>query len=257
MPKFAANLSMMFTEHDFLDRFGAAARAGFTGVEFLFPYDYPAAEIRARLDAHGLTQTLFNTSPGNWDEGGRGLAAIPGREAEFEAAVEQALDYADVLGNTCIHAMSGIAPDGADHDAFRATLVGNLKRAAPVAAARGKVLLLEPINTRDIPGYFLNYQGQARSIISDVGASNVCLQFDLYHCQIMEGDLAVHMKECFDLIAHMQIAGTPGRYEPDIGEVNYPYLFDQMDELGYTGWVGCEYCPRGGTVAGLGWMKGR
>ena len=257
MPKFAANLSMMFTEHAFPDRFAAASQAGFTGVEFLFPYDYPAADLRARLDEHGLTQALFNTPPGDWAKGERGLAAIPGREAEFEVAVERALVYADVLGNSCIHAMSGLVPDGGDRDAFRATLVGNLRRAAPVAAARGRTLIIEPINTRDIPGYFLNYQAQARSIIEEVGADNVRLQFDLYHCQIMEGDLAVHMRTYRDLIAHMQIAGTPGRHEPDCGEVHYPFLFDLMDELEYDGWVGCEYHPRGDTAAGLGWMKGR
>ena len=257
MPKFAANLSMMFTEFDFLDRFAAAAAAGFNGVEFLFPYDYPAAQIKSRLDENGLTQALFNTRPGDWATGERGLAAVPGREAEFESAIEESLSYAALLGNSCIHAMSGLVPDGHDRKSCRATLVSNLKRAAPVAAAQGRTLIIEPINTRDIPGYFLNYQAQARSIIEEVGAGNVRLQFDLYHCQIMEGDLAVHMRDYFDLIAHMQIAGTPGRHEPDIGEVHYPFLFDLMDQLGYAGWVGCEYRPRGETVAGLGWMQGR
>lgn len=256
MPKFAANISMMFTEHEFLDRFAAAADAGFAGVEFLFPYEWPAAELKARLDARGLEQALFNTCPGDWAAGERGLAAVPGREADFEAAVEQALDYADTLGNACIHAMSGLVPEGADPAAHRATLVANLRRAAPAAAARGKTLIIEPINTRDIPGYFLNYQAQARAIIEEVAAENVRLQFDLYHCQIMEGDLAVHMRDLIGLVAHMQIAGTPGRHEPDVGEVNYPFLFDEMDRLGYDGWVGCEYRPRGGTVEGLGWMKG-
>jgi hydroxypyruvate isomerase len=257
MPNFAANISMMFTEHDFLDRIGAAAKAGFKGVEFLFPYDFPAEEIKARLDAHNMAQALFNTYPGSWDGNERGLAAVPGREADFEAAIEQALGYASVLGNSCIHAMSGLVPEGASRDAHRATIISNLKRAAPVAAAQGKTLIIEPINTRDIPGYFLNYQAQARSIIDDVGADNVRLQFDLYHCQIMEGDLAVHMRDYMDIIAHMQIAGTPGRHEPDVGEVNYPFLFDLMDELGYDGWVGCEYRPKGETVAGLGWFEGR
>jgi hydroxypyruvate isomerase len=257
MPNFAANISMMFTEHAFLDRIGAAAKAGFKGVEFLFPYDFPAEEIKARLNEHAMAQALFNTYPGGGDGNERGLAAVPGREADFEAAIEEALSYATVLGNNCVHAMSGVVPQGASWDAHRATIIANLKRAAPVAAAQGKTLIIEPINTRDIPGYFLNYQAQARAIIDDVGADNVRLQFDLYHCQIMEGDLAMHMRDYIDIIAHMQIAGTPGRHEPNVGEVNYPFLFDLMDELGYTGWVGCEYRPKGETVAGLGWSKGR
>ncbi|MCY4590554.1 MAG: hydroxypyruvate isomerase family protein [Alphaproteobacteria bacterium] len=255
MPKFAANISMMFTEHVFLDRFEAAARAGFAGVEFLFPYEWAAGNLADRLRANRLEQALFNTWPGDWESGQRGLAAVPGREEEFERAVIQALDYADELGNSCIHAMSGLVPDGGDRNAHRATLVANLRRTAPLAAARGKTLIIEPINTRDIPGYFLNYQAQARGIIEEVGADNVRLQFDLYHCQIMEGDLAVHMRDYIDIIAHMQIAGTPGRHEPDTGEVNYTFLFEEMDRLGYDGWVGCEYRPRGETVAGLGWFR--
>lgn len=255
MPKFAANISMMFTEHVFLDRFEAAARAGFAGVEYLFPYEWAAGDLADRLRTNRLEQALFNTWPGNWESGQRGLAAVPGREEEFERAVIQALDYADELGNSCIHAMSGLVPDGGDRNAHRATLVANLRRTAPLAAARGKTLIIEPINTRDIPGYFLNYQAQARGIIEEVGADNVRLQFDLYHCQIMEGDLAVHMRDYIDIIAHMQIAGNPGRHEPDTGEVNYAFLFEEMDRLGYDGWVGCEYRPRGETVAGLGWFR--
>ena len=257
MPKFAANISMMFTERDFLERFAAAAAAGFTAVEYLFPYDWPAIDLKAKLDENGLTQALFNTFPGDWENGERGFAAVPGKEAEFEMAVDQALDYAEILGNSCIHAMSGLVTDDAHRPAHRETMVANLTRAAPVAAARGKTLIIEPINTRDIPGYFLNYQAQARSIIEEVGADNIRLQFDLYHCQIMEGDLAIHMREYFDLISHMQIAGTPGRHEPNVGEVNYPFLFDLMDELGYSGWVGCEYRPAGDTLAGLGWFSCR
>ncbi|MBM85400.1 MAG: hydroxypyruvate isomerase [Rhodospirillaceae bacterium] len=256
MPKFAANISMMFTEKDFLDRFAAAAASGFAAVEFLFPYDWPAGELKAKLDENGLIQVLFNTFSGDVENGERGFAAVPGKEAEFEKAVEQALDYAEILGNSCIHAMSGLVTDDSERAACRATMVANLKRAAPVAAARGKTLIIEPINTRDIPGYFLNYQAQARSIIEEVGADNIRLQFDLYHCQIMEGDLAVHMREYFNLISHMQIAGIPGRHEPDVGEVNYSFLFDLMDELGYGGWVGCEYRPKGDTLAGLGWFSG-
>ena len=255
MPRFAANLSMMFQEHPFLDRFAAAAAQGFKGVEFLFPYDFAAADIKARLDAAGLTQALFNLPPGDWSKGERGLAALPGREAEFEAALEKALGYAEVIGNTCIHVMSGLVPTGVNRSDCTKTLIANLKRAAPAARAKGRTLIIEPINTRNIPGYFLNYQAQARDIIDKVGADNVKLQFDLYHCQIMEGDVAMHMREYIDIIAHMQIAGVPERHEPDIGEVNYPYLYGVMDELKYGGWVGCEYVPKGETVAGLGWFK--
>ena len=255
MPNFAANLSMMFDEHDFLDRFSAAADAGFKGVEFLFPYDYMAEEIKSKLDESNLKQVLFNTHPGDWEKNERGLASIPGRENEFEKAVEQALEYAKVLGNEHIHAMSGLVPDGNDPQIHRETLISNLKRAAPVASKHGKTLIIEPINTRDIPGYFLNYQEQARSIIDEVGADNVRLQFDLYHCQIMEGDLAVHMRDMIDITAHMQIAGTPGRNEPNIGEINYPYLFELMDHLEYNGWVGCEYRPKARTEDGLDWLR--
>ncbi len=255
MPNFAANISMMFNEYEFLDRFSAAAAAGFRAVEFLFPYEYSAEEIKTRLDKFELKQVLFNTYPGDWEKNERGLASIPGREGEFEQAVDLALDYAEVLENQHIHAMSGLVKNRSDFQKHRTTLVENLKRAAPVAAARGKSLIIEPINTRDIPGYFLNYQNQARRIIEDVAAENVKLQFDLYHCQIMEGDLAEHLKEFLDITVHMQIAGTPGRHEPNIGEINYKYLFQLMDQLGYDGWVGCEYRPKGETVAGLGWMQ--
>ncbi|WP_339855727.1 2-oxo-tetronate isomerase [uncultured Nisaea sp.] len=255
MPKLAANLSMMFQEHAFLDRFQAAADAGFKGVEFLFPYDFPAETINTRLKDAGLEQTLFNLPPGDWEAGERGFAAIPGREDTFGAALEQALDYAVTLDCPRLHVMSGLVPDGVSREACTETLIANLRQAAPIAAKRGKTLIIEPINNIDIPGYFLNYQAQARSILEAVGADNVRLQFDLYHCQIMEGNLAVHLQDYLDLIEHIQIAGVPGRHEPDIGEINYRYLFDLMDELGYDGWVGCEYRPEAGTVDGLGWKK--
>lgn len=254
MPNFAANISMMFNEYDFLDRFAAASKSGFKAVEFLFPYDYEPTVLKEKLIDSNLDLALFNTSPGDWEKNERGLGSIPGREDDFEKAVERALEYADVLGNTHIHAMSGIVPDQGNPKNHRKTLIENLKRAAPVAEKHGKVLIIEPINTRDIPGYFLNYQSQARSIIEDVGYDNVKLQFDLYHCQIMEGDLAIHMENLIDICAHMQIAGTPGRHEPSVGEVNYPYLFQLMDKLGYTGWVGCEYRPKGSTEEGLSWL---
>lgn len=255
MPKLAANLSMMFQEHAFLDRFQAAADAGFKGVEFLFPYDFPAETINTHLKEAGLEQTLFNLPPGDWEAGERGFAAIPGREDTFGAALEKALDYAVTLDCPRLHVMSGLVPDGVSREACTETLIANLRQAAPIAAARGKTLIIEPINNIDIPGYFLNYQAQARSILKAVGADNVRLQFDLYHCQIMEGNLAVHLQDYLDLIEHIQIAGVPGRHEPDIGEINYRYLFDLMDELGYDGWVGCEYRPEAGTVDGLGWKK--
>lgn len=257
MPKFAANLSMMFNEVDFLDRFDAAAMAGFKGVEFLFPYDWDAVELRAKLEAAGLAQALFNLPPGDFAKGDRGFGAMPGREADFDAALDKALAYADTLDCELLHVMSGIVPAGVSRDACTETLVANLRRAAPKAAASGRTLIIEPINTRDIPGYFLNTQDQARAIIEAVGADNVGLQFDFYHCQIVEGDLARTFERQLDLVRHVQIAGVPERHEPNVGEINYPYLFDLMDRLGYDGWVGCEYRPKAGTVEGLGWMKGQ
>ncbi|MEQ8394714.1 2-oxo-tetronate isomerase [Thalassobaculum sp.] len=256
MPKFAANLSMMFNEVDFLDRFDAAAMAGFKGVEFLFPYEWDAVELRAKLEAAGLTQALFNLPPGDFSKGDRGFGAMPGREADFDAALELALSYTEVLNCDLLHVMSGIVPAGVSKDACTETLIANLKRAAPIAAAKGKTLIIEPINTRDIPGYFLNTQAQARSILEAVACDNVGLQFDFYHVQIVEGDLAKTFEAQFDLVRHVQIAGVPERHEPNVGEINYPYLYDLMDRLGYDGWVGCEYRPKAGTVEGLSWMKG-
>jgi hydroxypyruvate isomerase len=255
MPKFAANLSMMYQEHAFLDRFAAAAKDGFKGVEFLFPYENPAAEIRARLDAHGLTQALFNGPPGNWEAGERGLASLPGREDEFRRGVATALEYARVLGNQRVHLMAGLIRPGEDRALHRATYVRNLEHAAREAAAAGVTVVIEPINTRDIPGFFLNRQDEAHTICAEVGAANLKVQMDFYHCQIVEGDLAMKLRKYIAGVGHIQIAGVPERHEPDMGEINYPYLFRLMDELGYTGWVGCEYRPKGGTSAGLGWMK--
>lgn len=257
MPNFAANLSMMFTEHDFLDRFEAASKAGFKAVEFLFPYDFTPEEISGKLKANGLSQALFNLPPGDWAAGDRGFAAVPGKEAVFEAALEKALDYAEVIGNERIHVMSGVMPGGADKAACHGTLIANLKRAAPIAAARGKTLIIEPINPRDIPRYALNSQWEGRRVVETVGAPNVGLQFDFYHCQIVDGDLAKTFEAMLDITRHVQIAGVPDRHEPDIGEINYPYLFDLIDASGYTGWVGCEYRPKAGTLEGLGWIKGR
>lgn len=254
MPKFAANLSMMFQEVPFLDRFAAAKAAGFAGVEFLFPYDFPKEEVAARLRAAGLSQALFNTVPGDFAKGERGLAALPGREAEFQAGVDKALDYAAALGCPTIHCMAGLRPADVPEETLEATYVANIATAAAKAAGQGVTVVIEPINTRDIPGYFLNYQRQGRSIIERIGAANLRLQLDLYHCQIMEGDLAMHIRDYADIAGHVQIAGVPERHEPDIGEINYPYLFELLDKVGYAGWVGCEYRPRGRTQDGLGWF---
>ena len=254
MPRFAANLSMMYNEHAFLDRFGAAARDGFRGIEFLFPYAFPVAELRARLDAHGLAQALFNMPPGDWDAGERGLASLPGREDEFRRSLDTALSYARVLGNDRLHAMAGLIRPDQDRARHRATYVNNLALAAREAAGLGITIVIEPINTRDIPGFFLNRQDEAHAICAEVGAPNLKVQMDFYHCQIVEGDLAMKLRRHIAGVGHIQVAGVPERHEPDVGEVNYPYLFALMDELGYAGWVGCEYRPRGETSAGLGWF---
>ena len=254
MPRFAANLSMMYQEHAFLDRFAAAAQDGFRGVEFLFPYAFSAQDIRARLDATGLTQALFNLPPGNWDAGERGLASIPGREDEFKRALDQALTYAAVIGNKTLHVMAGLIKPEQSRAQHRAVYVSNLAYAAGTAASAGLTLVIEPINTRDIPGFFLNRQDEAHAICEEVGAANLQVQFDLYHAQIVEGDLAMKMRKYIGRIGHMQIAGVPLRHEPSEGEVHYPYLYALMDELNYQGWVGAEYRPKGNTSAGLGWF---
>jgi len=254
MPKFAANLSMMYQEHDFLDRFAAAAKDGFKGVEFLFPYDHPAADIKARLTGNGLTQALFNAPPGDWSKGERGLGSLPGREDEFRRSFDQALEYARVLGNTCLHAMAGLIAPGTERARHRDTYVKNLAWAADQAAPLAITCVIEPINTRDIPGFFLNTQAEAHAICAETGKKNVKVQMDFYHCQIVEGDLAMKLKQYVAGVGHIQIAGVPERHEPDVGEINYPYLFSLMDHLGYDGWVGCEYRPQGGTSAGLGWL---
>jgi 2-dehydrotetronate isomerase len=255
MPRFASNLTMMYNEHAFLDRFAAAAADGFKAVEYLFPYDFPASELKARLDAHGLTQALFNAPPGDWANGERGLASLPGREDEFSRSVETALEYASVLGNDKIHVMAGLIRPEQSRELHRDVYLRNLAYAAQTARAHGITVVIEPINTRDIPGFFLNRQDDAQAICQEVGEPNLKVQFDCYHCQIVEGDLAVKLKRDMHGIGHIQIAGVPERHEPDIGELNYPYLFTLIDTLGYDGWIGCEYRPRAGTSAGLGWLK--
>ena len=248
MPNFAANLTMMFTEHAFMERFDAAADAGFEAVEFLFPYDFSAAEIRGALDRNGLVMALFNAYPGDWEGGERGLASLAGRESDFRDSLMRALDYAAVLQPTRLHVMAGLAgPDARDR------YIENLAWAAEAAADWS--LCIEPINSRDMPGYHLSTSADAVTVLDAVGAENLGLQFDLYHTQIMEGDLTRRMEALMPRIAHIQIAGVPDRHEPDTGEVHYPALFAAMDRLGYEGFVGCEYRPKGRTEDGLGWFR--
>ncbi|QFT83966.1 Hydroxypyruvate isomerase [Halomonas sp. THAF12] len=256
MAKFAANLSMLFTEVDFLDRFQAAAQAGFKGVEYLFPYDVEAAEIKKRLDDHGLTQVLFNLPAGDWGAGERGIACHPDRVEEFRAGVDRAIEYARVLGNTRVNCLAGIQPAGVSMEQARRTLIDNLRFAADRLEAAGILLVAEPINTRDIPGFFLNRTEQALAIFDEVGSGNLKLQYDIYHMQIMEGDLAPTIETHIDRIAHVQLADNPGRHEPGTGEIHYPFLFDHLDRLGYQGWIGAEYKPAGSTQEGLGWLDG-
>ena len=255
MPKFAANLSFLFQELPFLERFGAATAAGFRGVECLFPYDVPAAAIAEELGRHDLTLVLFNLPPGEFARGERGLGALPGREGEFMAGVERALGYALLTGCRQIHALSGIWPEGSARAEGEAVYIANLRQAADLVAPHGIALLIEPINPREIPGYFVTTTEEALALIDRVERDNVKLQLDLYHRQIMAGDLAQHLRALAGRYAHIQIAGVPERHEPDRGEVNYAYLLRLLDELGYAGWIGCEYRPAAGTAAGLGWAR--
>lgn len=284
MPRYAANLTLMYTEHAWADRFAAAAADGFEAVECQFPYGHPQVAANARqrpprgtrnlgsgpsvscelsadalaqlLRRHGLQLVLFNLWPGDWAAGERGLAALPGREAEFAASVQKALVYARATGCTRLHAMAGVVPPHvSEHDraAMHRTYVSNLRLAAQTLAPHGITLLIEPINTRDMPGYALHHQQQAHDVVAEVGAPNLKVLMDLYHCQIMEGDVATRLRRHIGGVGHLQIAGVPDRHEPDEGELNYPYLFALIDALGYCGHIGCEYRPRAGTSAGLGW----
>jgi len=259
VPKFAANLSLMYAEHAFADRFEAAARDGFTAVECLFPYELPAAELKARLHGHGLQQVLFNAPPGDAAQGERGLACLPGREAAFREGIEHALALAADIGCKRLHVMAGIAPDHVDRGWLRECYLANLAWAADRAAPTGIDLMIEPINTRDIPGYFLNRQAEAHAVVLELGRPNLKVQMDLYHCQIVEGDVAMKLRQYLPSgrVGHMQVAGVPQRHEPDVGELNCAYLFDVIDELGYDGFIGCEYRPQHGTSAGLGWWRKR
>jgi len=255
MPKFCANITMLFNELLFLERFAAAAQAGFKGVEYLFPYDYDKNALAEALQKNGLTQVLHNLPAGDWSKGERGIACHPKRKNEFQDGVGRAIEYATALGCKQVNCLAGIRPPHVDPNEARETFITNLQFAAPKFADVGIKLLIEPINTRDIPGFFLNYSKQALDIIKAVGSNNLFLQYDIYHMQIMEGDLARGIESNLALIPHMQLADNPGRNEPGTGEINFPFLFRHIDKIGYQGWIGCEYKPATTTTAGLGWVK--
>ena len=254
MPQFAANLSMLFTEWPFLDRFARAAQAGFRFVEFQFPYEVPAAEIRARLDRHQLQAVLHNTPAGNRAAGERGIACHPDRVAEFRAGVAQAVTYATTLGVPRVNVLAGKRPPGVDEAALRRTLVANLQHAAQAFRQAGLVLLVEPINDFDVPGFYLTRTAQALDLLDEVGADNAFVQYDLYHAQRMEGDVAATLQRHLARIGHVQFADNPGRHEPGTGELNWEFLFAHLDRIGYRGQVGAEYVPATTTEEGLGWL---
>lgn len=255
MFEFAANLSMLFTEVPFESRFARAAKAGFQAVEYLFPYAWPADQLAGLLRAHDLKQALFNAPPGDWEAGERGLACIAGREAEFTEGLERVAEYARALGNTRVHVMAGIAPRDQDPALTRATYINNIRKAADILGEFGLTVCIEPINPVDMPGYFLNTVPQALELLDCIERENVRLQFDMYHCQRTTGDVSFWLERSMPQIAHIQIAGVPGRHEPDRGELNYRWLFDLLRQEGYTGYVGCEYIPSGDTEAGLRWLE--
>jgi hydroxypyruvate isomerase len=255
MPRFAANLSMLFTEVPFLDRFALAARAGFEAVECQFPYDFAPADIKARLDAHGLQMVLHNLPAGDWAAGDRGIACDPARKDEFRAGLARAIEFATALGVPQLNCLAGKAPPGVDDATVRATLIDNLREAAAALGQAGLKLLLEPINTHDIPGFYVSRSAQALAILDEVGADNAFLQYDIYHAQRMEGEIAATIERYLPRIGHIQIADNPGRHEPGTGELAWPFLFAHLDRIGYAGWVGCEYRPATTTLAGLGWRE--
>jgi hydroxypyruvate isomerase len=255
MPRFNANLTMLFNEVDFLDRFAAARRCGFTGVEYLFPYPYPKEQLVERLGVNGLTQVLHNLPAGDWAKGERGIACLPDRVGEFQQGVGTAIEYARALKCGQLNCLAGIAPAGANGDAVRATFVSNLKFAAAQLQTAGIRLLIEPCNTQDIPGFYLNHSRQALDIIDEVGSDNLFLQYDVYHMQIMEGNLALTIERNLSRIRHIQVADNPGRHEPGTGEINYAFLFAFLDRVGYSGWIGCEYRPAHATREGLDWIR--
>jgi hydroxypyruvate isomerase len=255
MPKFAANLTMLFTEAPFLERFALARKAGFTHVEYLFPYAFKVEDLKAELEKHGLQQVLFNLPSGDWAAGDRGIGASPGREAEFRAGVPRAIEYAKALGVPRLNCLAGKRVPGRSNDEHWQTLVQNARFAATELAKHGLELLIEPINHFDIPGFFLNRTDQALKLLDEVAQPNVRVQYDIYHAQRTEGELAATMQKHLARIAHIQLADNPGRNEPGTGEINYPFLFRHLDTIGYTGWIGCEYKPKTTTVEGLGWIK--
>jgi 2-dehydrotetronate isomerase len=253
MPRFAANLSMMFPEYEEPQRFEAARKAGFTACEFLRPYNHAIADVRRWLDDAGMELVLLNSPMGNQDAGERGLGALPGRQEDFRASLDQALDYANGLGAGMVHLMAGVVPEGVLREECEQTFIENVAGASETAKKRGVRLMLEPLNARDVPGYLHSTSAQARRIIEASGADNVFLQYDFYHLQIMQGDLVEGLKRDMDIIGHIQFSSVPGRHEPQHGEVNMPHCFEAVDSLGFTGWVGCEYRPKAGTVEGLTW----
>jgi hydroxypyruvate isomerase len=255
VPKFSANLSMLYTEWPFLERFARAAEDGFRAVEYVSPYEYPAEEVAGVLRENGLTQALFNLPVGDWAAGDRGLAARPERIDEFRQSVPKAIDYAHALGCDRLNCLAGIVPPGADRVTAEETFVGNLAFAAPRFAEAGIKLLIEPINQRDMPGFFLSTTAQAERVLELVGSQNLYIQYDFYHMQVTRGDLIPGFKRLQERIAHVQIAGTPGRHEPGTGEINYGYVLSELDRLGYDDWVGCEYIPANGTREGLSWIE--
>ena len=254
MPRFSAHLSMLFTEHPFLDRFSAARAAGFEAVEYWSPYEYPAERLARELRRNGLRQALINLPPGDLAAGEQGLAALPGREDEFMQGVELALDYARALDCPCVHAMAG-RTEGADPERCWRTYVANLRLAAERAAREGRIVVIEAINPRDMPGYFLHRTPDAARAVAEVDHPGLGLLLDLYHCQIIEGDLTTRIRELMPIVRHIQIAGVPERHEPDMGEIHYPHLFALIDALGYAGWIGCEYHPVGDSRQGLAWLE--
>ena len=255
MPRFCANLTMLYNEHDFMDRFAAATRSGFEGVEYLFPYDVDKERLADELRIHRLTQVLHNLPAGAWADGERGIACLPDRTGEFQDGVGEAIAYATALGCQQLNCLAGIKPDHVDPARAASTLIDNLKFAATKLGEAGIKLLLEPVNDRDIPGFFVTKSSQAVALMDEVGSDNLHLQYDFYHMQIMEGDLAPTFERLKGRIAHVQLADSPGRHEPGTGEINYPFLFDWLDRQGYAGWIGCEYKPSAGTDQGLGWYQ--
>lgn len=255
MPKFAANLSMMFNELPFLERFEAAADEGFQAVEFLFPYEYPAALLAEKLHQHGLQQVLFNTTPGNVDAGEWGLAAVPGREQAARADIDRALAYAIALGCPSVHVMAGVVPPGEDWQRYRDTFIENIRYAADSFAKQGIKVLIEALSPQVKPNYLFSSQHQAAELVDAIDRPNVFIQFDFFHAQLVDGNISGLMRSLAGRYAHIQIASVPDRHEPDDGELNYPWLFAQLDRISYAGWIGCEYKPRGDTRAGLGWIR--